>query len=467
MPSFSGIYVALQSILAQQKAMEITEHNVANANTEGYHRQEAIMKAGVPEKAFGMMQAAGPGDMGTGVLIEKIRRYSLEYYDVRYRNELAQTSQFETSAEVLKNVEISLSDTAPDSIGNLMDKFFASWQTVSTDPDLTTLRDVLVADAKALSNAFNQRYQSLLDLRTDKNLEVNQLTEEINTIATQIAKLNEEIGRSLAAGNQPNDLLDERDRQVSQLAQISGVQAHVQENGQVIATIGGHALVVGNRTFPLINTIDANGVTQIEWQDGNTFTPTTGKLAGIFDVRDRVIPDQMAQLNATAKALMDQVNTVHAAGYGLDNSTGNAMFTYLAGSEALSMSVSAVMDDPLKVAAATTTNAPGDGNNALAIAQIYDLRIMNGNTITLRQYNGERVTKMALEARSAETAATNHKNVAEALADQLEEVGGVSLDEEAANMVKYQRAYEAAVRLMTTFDQMLEKMINEMGVVGR
>jgi flagellar hook-associated protein 1 FlgK len=467
MTSFSGIYVALQSILAQQKAMQITEHNVANANTPGFHRQEAIFKAGVPEKAMGMMQSGGVGDMGTGVLISSIRRYSLEFYDVRYRNESAMTSQYKTAAEVLKMVEISLSDTADDSIGNLMDRFFASWQRVSADPDLTTLRNVLVADAKALSSGFNQRYQGLLDVRTDKNLELTQLISEVNAVAAQVAKLNEEIGRSLASGNQPNDLLDERDRQISRLAEITGIQAHVQENGQVIASINGHALIVGNKTFTLSTSTGANGLTQIAWDDGAEFSATTGIVAGILDVRDRVIPEQMDQLNQTARALMDRVNELHAAGYGLDDSTGLAMFTYLPGEPALSMAVNAALDDPLKVAAATITQAPGDGNNALAISNIYDELLMNGNTISLRQYNGERVTKMALEAKSAITAAANHKNVADALKNQLEEVGGVSLDEEAANMVKYQRAYQAAVRLMTAFDEMLDQMINRMGVVGR
>ncbi|MHC1782808.1 MAG: flagellar hook-associated protein FlgK [Anaerolineaceae bacterium] len=467
MPSFSGIYVALQSILAQQKAMEITEHNVANANTVGYHRQEAVFKAGVPEKAMGMMQAGGVGDMGTGVLVDSIRRYSLEYYDVRYRNETAMTSQYSAAADVLKMVEISLSDTADDSIGNLLDRFFASWQTVSADPDLTTLRDVLVSDAKALAEGFNQRYQGLLDLRTDKNLEVKQLADEVNTAAAQIAKLNEEIGRSLASGNQPNDLLDERDRQISRIAEITGIQSHVQENGQVIASINGHAIVVGNKTFSLTTSTDADGLTQIGWEDGQTFAATSGKIAGIIDVRDRVIPEQMDQLNQTAKALMDRVNTLHLAGYDLEGNAGVAMFTYMPGQEALSMAVNSVLDDPLKVAAATTTNAPGDGNNALAISNVYDELLMNSNTISLRQYNGERVTKMALETRSAKTAAANHQNVADALKDQLEEVGGVSLDEEAANMVKYQRSYQAAVRLMTVFDEMLEQMITSMGVVGR
>jgi flagellar hook-associated protein 1 FlgK len=467
MTTFSGIYVALQTILANQKAMQITEHNVANANTAGYHRQEAIFKAGVPEKAMGMMQTGGVGDMGTGVLISNIKRYALEYYDVRFRNESAMTSQYKSAADVLKMVEISLADTADDSIGNLLDRFFASWQTVSADPDLTTLRDVLVADAKALSEGFNQRYQSLLDVRKDKNLEIKQLIGEVNTIAEQIAKLNEEVGRSLATGNQPNDLLDERDRQLSRLAEITGIQAHVQTNGQVIASINGHALVVGNKAFTLNTTTASNGLAQIGWDDGADFSATTGIIAGILDIRDRVIPDQMDQLNQTARALMDRVNQLHAAGYGMDDSTGLAMFTYLPGEPALSMSVNTALDDPLKIAAATTTGAPGDGNNALAISNIYDEFLMNGNTISLRQYNGERVTKMALEVRSAKTAAVNHQNVADALKTQLEEVGGVSLDEEAANMVKYQRAYQAAVRLMTAFDEMLEQMINNMGVVGR
>lgn len=466
MSSFSGIYVALQSILAQQKAMEITEHNVANANTAGFHRQEAVFKASVPEKMMGMMQSGGVGDIGTGVLISQIRRYSLDFYDTRYRNENALTAQHNAAAEVLKNMEISLSDTAADSIGNRMDAFFASWQKVSNDPDLTTLRDVLVSDAKALASAFNERYQSLVDVQADKNLEIVQLVEDVNAIATQISKLNEEIGRSLATGSQPNDLLDERDRLVTSMAEITGVQAYTAGNGIMTVSINGHAIVVGNKTFSL-STQTVGGLTQIGWADGAAFSATTGKIAGILDIRDRVIPDQLAQINSTAASLINRVNTVHASGYGLDNSHNLPMFTFLAGSEALSITVNAALDDPLKVAAATALNAPGDGNNALAISKIYDERIMNGNTITLRQYNGERVTKMALEAKSAINGAQNHKNVALALKDQLEQVGGVSLDEEAANMVKYQRSYQAAVRLMTTVDEMLEQMINNMGVVGR
>lgn len=467
MPSFSGIYVALQSILAQQKAMEITEHNVANANTAGFHRQEAIFKAGVPEKATGMMQSGSIGDMGTGVLIDRIRRYNLEFFDTRFRKETAMTSQNDSATQILKTVEINLSDTADDSIGLRMDAFFADWQKVSADPDIPALRDVLVMDAKALAGSFNNRYNGLVDIRTDQNLAIEQRVNEINTAADQIAKLNEEIGRSLATGNQPNDLLDERDRQINRLSEIAGVTAHVQENGQVIASLNGHALVVGSRTFKLNTTTDANGLTQIGWDDGAAISITTGEIAGIMDVRDRVIPDQMAQLNATAKALVDRVNAVHAAGFGLDNSTGIPMFTFLPGTEAQSMKVNAVLDDPLKIAAATAVDSPGDGNNALAISKIYDEQLAVLSNISIRQYNGERVTKMALEVRSAKLSFANHKNVADALNGQREEVSGVSLDEEAANMVKYQRSYQAAVRLMTTVDEMLEQMINNMGVVGR
>lgn len=467
MPSFSGIYVALQSILAQQKAMEITEHNVANANTAGFHRQEAIFKAGVPEKAMGMMQAGGIGDMGTGVLIDRIRRYNLEFFDTRFRKETAMTSQYDSATQILKTVEINLSDTADDSIGLRMDAFFASWQKVSADPDIPAIRDVLVQDAKALAGSFNARYSGLVDIRTDQNLAIEQRVNEINTAATQIAQLNEEIGRSLATGNQPNDLLDERDRQITRLSEIAGVTSHVQENGQVITSLNGHALVVGSRTFTLNTTTDADGLTQIGWDDGQPISITTGEIAGILDVRDRIIPDQMSQLNATAKGLMDRVNTVHSAGFGLDNSTGLPMFTFLAGTEAQSMTVNAALDDPSKIAAATALDSPGDGNNALAISKIYDEQLADLNNISIRQYNGERVTKFALEVRGAKSSSANHKNVADALNTQREEVSGVSLDEEAANMVKYQRSYQAAVRLMTTVDEMLEQMINNMGVVGR
>lgn len=470
MPSlFAGINIALRAVLSHQQAVEVIEHNVANASTPGYRRQAAVLAAAPPYAPPSLQRDLTAGQMGMGVMVERVRRFNLEFFDGRYRREIADANRWELERDTLRQVEATLAENTSDGLTPKLDAFWASWQALSADPANTALRGEVRARAIALAEGFNHRAQALNAIRADQDLSVTQRVAEVNTLAAQIANLNAEISRVKSVGDQPNDLMDERDRALDRLAEVAGAVSHEQPSGEVVVSIGGHALVVGHSTFGLTTSPDpANGnLAKVSWADGQTFSAGRGELAGLLDARDRAIPAQTAGLNAAAFALAGRVNTLHQAGYGTNNAIGLNFFnTFTTTDYALELKVSANVDTLANIAAAAAPNSPGDGSMALAMTNVQRELLMNGGTATLNQYYTAQVGALGLEIQRAADSADDRALVAKSLDDQRESVGGVSLDEEAANLVQSQRAYQAAARLMTTVDEMLDRVINGMGRVG-
>lgn len=466
MTLFSGINLALQSMLAHQQAIQVTEHNVSNASTPGYHRQEAVLNAGPPYPYPGMNYGIYAGQMGGGVLVNQLRRFSTDLLDTQIRREQASASYADRYSTLLTQVEGTLAETTDDGVAAKLDAFWSGWQALSTDPSSLTARADLHTRATALADALNRRASDLNSLRKNQDTSVTDLVNEVNTSADRIAQLNTEITRVIGLGDQPNDLIDERDRLLNRLSELTGATSAQQENGEVLVSIGGHALVVGKETFALSTSADAanNNLLKITWPDGATYTPSKGDLGAVFTVRDQTILSQLNGLDTLASTLANRVNTLHQTGYGLNNATGLDFFT---GADALSLRVNSALDDVSNIATAAAPDSPGDGSIAGQIAGIQHELLLNGGTTTLNQYQINQTASLGLQLSQALSDTDTRQLVVNSLSQQRESESGVSLDEEATNLIKYQRAFEAAARLMTTMDEMLNTIINGMGVVGR
>ena len=251
MPSFSGITTALQSILAHQQAIEVIEHNVANASVAGYHRQEAVLTAGPLQGAPGLYGSTISGKVGTGVYMSQVRRYNMDFIDSRYRGEASQSSQWKIAGNYLSQVEAALDETGTASLMNEMDAFWSSWKEVSTDPEDMSLRADLLEKGKSLASSFNTRIENLNNIQRDMNYEISQNVEEINTLAEKVAHLNNEIGRYSGSSIEPNDFMDEQARYLDRFAEIAGATVYTEDNGQVMVSIGGHVLVQGGTVSKL------------------------------------------------------------------------------------------------------------------------------------------------------------------------------------------------------------------------
>lgn len=471
MPSFSGIHLALQAILANQNAMEVVSHNVSNANTAGYHRQKAVLTASVPQSTGGWISSNLSKSMGTGVMMDSVYRYSLNFTDSRYRDEIEETARWDTESKLLSMVETSMAETSVDSISTRLDEYWGTWQALAADPEDPALRLDVMSKGEALAGSFNSRALRLENIRLDQNMAIVERVQDVNEMAVQIADLNEQISQVQATGGTPNDLLDKRDLILDELSRIAGATSYEQENGHVNVSIGGHFLTIGTTPYKITTTTNAENLVELQWEDGATFQSLQGELLGLFHGRDETIVDQITRLDELASAIVTTVNGLHIGGVGMNNETGFNFFVPT-GTTALSMQFNvtgnAATDITVdRVATGSALNAPGDGNLAKQIANIQNQLLFHGNTATIKQVNNERIGSLALEVERTKNLTTDHGVVRDALNTQREEIAGVNLNEEAANMVKYQMAYNAAARLMTTIDEMLDRVINNMGLVGR
>jgi len=477
MPNLSsGIGIALQAVLTHSQALEITEHNVANANTPGYRRQSALLATTVPSSLNLSEYGLGAGQRGGGVTIDRIERFNVQFFDGRYRSISGEAKFWEAQSGILTQFEPIMAETSTDGLIPKMDNFWAGWEALAGDPTNNSLRMALVDDANSLASAFNNRSAQISQLRGEQNLVVSDKVLQINSMATEIATLNGEISRVISVGEQPNDLLDKRDLVLDQLAQITGAVSFEQKNGEVSVSIGGHVLVVGHETVKLktqVNNVPASNPPRLDvlWEDNSKINLPSGELKGIIDIRDNFLVDQQNSLDLLANKMITKVNDLHKTGFGLQGETGLDFFK---GTGAAGIAVAdAVSADPSKIAAAAPPYSAGEvGNNGMAVligALKNDATAMvsGSGTVTMGEYYNGQVTNRALITRRASDNAYQHNLVARSLGDQRESVVGVNLDEEAANMAKSQKAYQAAARVMNAYDELLDLVINRMGLVGR
>lgn len=458
----SSINVALSSLLAQEQATTIYEHNVANVNTEGYHRQEAQVTAAPSVSLSNSYYGTGVGQMGSGVVVTSIKRYAIDFYDTRYRVANQDAAMWAKEEEIVSTLEATLAETSTDGLLPKIDAFFVEWQAAADDPTNTSVRRELLDSAKELASAINSRYDQVVAIREEQDLTISQRVDEINTLAASICDLNREISRVMSVGDSPNDLLDARDVALDRLSELAGATSFTQANGEVTVSINGHILVGGHESYALHTEMDPDNenLTKIVWNDGREMEPTTGELAGIIEARDTVFNEQRAGLNELAMMLKSEVNALHTTGYGLDDSTGLDFFE---GTDAGNFTVNAVLDDVEKIAISSVQGEVGNNEIARSIYALRSTATMNSDTATFYQYYNDQVSKLGLTVKRATSNATDRSLVANALDTQRASVAGVDLNEEAANIVKSQKAYEAAARLVSTLDEMLDTIINGMG----
>ena len=463
--SFFGLNIAVSGLRAQQIAMNVTAHNIANAGVEGYHRQEAVLVAGNPLLGAFTSSGNGSAELGTGVLIHSIRRMQSSYVDNQIRSTYNWLGSWTYKNDTLQQVESVLSEPGEFGLSASFDKFWSAWQELSVPPQSHSAKISVVQTGVALSHKIRNLYTDLrgIQARADQDLVEN--ADQINRIAHDIAKLNEQIRVSSASGNSASDLLDQRDILLDQLSNIVKIQTNNTTNPELIVSIGGKALVQGDKVVEITVTEDAHGWSELCWSDdGSKVLVTGGQIAGQIDVRDNIIGFYIERLNTIVTKFVDAVNELHSSGITFDGEPAGDFF--VSGSDASNIMVNPdLVDMPTRVATSTSGN-PGANDIAIAIAALKDEKIMGGDESISSAYRSL-VSRIGSDAREARSRAETHHLSLQQLKTQRESVSGVSLDEEMANMVKFQQSYNAAARIFTAIDEMLETVVSRMGVVGR
>ncbi len=474
---FFGLEIGRRGLQAQQRALDVTAHNVANANTPGYTRQEAVMAAADPIPVPSLHMPSGAGQLGTGVEITAIRRLRDGFIDLQIRNESRSLGYWEARQENLNKIEGIFNEPSDSGLQSVFELFWQSLEELSKNPESLAARSLVLERAQTLTETFNHLDSRLQELQQDLNATVKIKVDEINSLGRQIADLNQQILKIEVMGARANDLRDRRDLLVDQLAKIVPVQVQEDGRGVLTVTLGGCPLVQGAQLNRLGVVENDPGFYDVVWETpkGREVAVDGGYLGGLLEMRDDYIPDLREKLDNLAAEFAKEFNVIHSRGYDLNGDQGVNFFVngektapdditadITAGNIALNPEL---LGHPEKIAAATQIEK-GDGSNALDLAGLKHQTI-DGLGTTFDDYYRSMIGVRGVDAQQAVRMKENQELLVSQLENNRQAVSGVSLDEEMINMIKFQHAYSAASRLITALDEMLEIIINRMGVVGR
>jgi flagellar hook-associated protein 1 FlgK len=432
--TFMGLHTSLRGLLAEQRALDVTSHNVANANTQGYSRQEAQLQA-ADALALPM------GDrLGTGVDVVAYKRIRDSFLDLQYRAQSMQVGAGTTRADALDQAELRLSEPGDNGIAARLNSFWNTWADLANAPDSGAAKQALIEEARTLASSVNALDRGLQTVSTQAADELTALTAsggELQQIGRELAGLNGAIRDTQRVGGQPNDLLDRRDLLLDRLSGLA--QVSVADDGA-----GSIRVTLGNAGAPLV---DGSTLT---WPPPAMTSPG-GKLGALMDLSSPsgTIASYRGDLAGFAQALTTQVNAVYNPAAGAD------FFTYDAGTATLAL-------NPAVTAATVRAGSGAAGDNSAALA-LSELRGVSGGPDDLYS---RFVTRVGTEVADARRATLNATALSDSIEDRRQSTAGVSLDEEMTNLIRFQRGYQAAARAMSATDTMLDTLINRTGRVG-
>jgi flagellar hook-associated protein 1 FlgK len=622
--TFGPIELGKRGIIAHSLALETVGHNMSNAGVEGYSRQRVEMRATSPLYAPQLNREEAPGQVGQGVDVSSISRLKDMLLEGRINAEGNVEGYWDARDRYILMLEQVYNEPTDSSVRTLLDKFWESWQELSLRPTDAGAREAVMQRAKALIDGIHERFRQLKGIRDMAEADLKATVSQVNELTSQIADLNGEISKSLAMGDNPNDLLDRRDALINGLSSLVDISVNDRNPYELVVTSGGIHLVQGKHSETLALEPDKadEGYSRIIWPDtGETAIFRGGKLASLLELRDGDVRGEVQSLDLMTVNFIDMVNEIHRSGYAMNGEAGSDFFveypyvlnaqgnydangdgafdsTYifrvngthaldpqsqiglqgaltlagrngnaevhyfptdtvqdlitrinLSGSEVVarldflgrlelkgvpasdpknpdfvirgmedsgqflvgyagilkapgsagayswaaadavqafssqSYSVAPLthpsgwievnrrlIEDPGLIAAASGSDGKfpgvGDGSNALAIARLRTQPVMIGFSSTFDGWFADRVASIGMRGEEASRSLDTVKLVMKQLTDTRESISGVNMDEEISKMLMYQRGYQAIARYVTTFDSMLDVIINRMGVLG-
>ena len=458
--TLSSLNTALSALRYNRVAMDVASHNIANVATEGYNRRRVdgeSMGAPVVPARWSTYEGAG-----SGVRTSSIVRMNDVLLDNRARTEHSSLSYLQLRATALARMESGVGEPGDSGVSAAMADFRSSWQDLANDPGGNAARGQVLARAESLAGALAAQAANVSAEMTTQRLTLQGSVAEVDTVAKELAATNRAIATAALDGVDVSDLADTRDVLGLKLAELTGGVGLLQPDGTMNVSVAGVSLVSGSTAGTLRI---ATGVTAAGGPDGSpvTFaidhgaTSTTltadvrGEVGASADLLNTTLPAYAAGLGAVARDLADTVNATHAAGYDLDGTTGTAFFSYDPADPAATLTVAVTAR---QVAASSLPGGVLDGSNADVIgtagsAEAAYQRLVNG---------------FGTEVASAQRLVRTQSLLTTQVDSAREQLSGVNLDEETVAMLTAQRAYEAAARVMSVMDSVLDTLINRTGI---
>lgn len=484
MSSFRGLSIGISGLNANKRSLDTISHNIANADNPLYVRQQAIHA----ESRYSRININH--SIGTGVDIQQIRQIRDGFLDTKIRKEASEFGYWASRDSVFEQVQGIVRELSEDALQGVMDKFWGSWEEVSKDPSSLTARGLLRERAIEFVDSVNHLYNQLESLQYNLDKNVQDMVQEVNELVKGVAELNTKIMAAEAMGSTANDYRDTRNGYLDRLSQIIKVDHYTSNNGAINIVLSG-AHIVSDGTFRELEANDSqNPFVDIYWKDNKEqLLPErdikSGELLGLLyargyygqekDITDvteykYIIPTLKKQLNTYVEGVADAVNKLHKTGITLTENNGADFFVLQNPNNsnwAGNIKINGVLDSLNEIAAASKPGEIGNGKIAEAIARLRNGLIFNAGSTSPDDFYRDIINDLGIAGRESINMMDAHELVMTQIDNRRSSLSGVSLDEEMTEMIKFQHAYNANARVINAIDEMVENIVNRMGIVGR
>jgi len=437
-----------------QRALETAGHNIANVNTPGYSRQVVEFTSTDADTLF----SNGRQSLGSGVTISSINRIRDLFLEARMQGAGAEMSKYSTQASTLKQIEKLFNEPGDAGIANALNRMFDAWSGLASNPNSAGARIEVRNAGEALTQRIRSTYKQLTDLSAQLTGDVSGNIDRINQLSSEIAELNAKVRFEKAGGGSPNDLMDQRDRLIGELSSYTQVHTSEFDDGTVAVYASQFTLVESNVAHTYPSTFNASTYTVT---DGvNSYDIRSGSLYGLMNGLN-AITSQQTQLDLLANTLKTEFNLLHTTGVNPNGTTGIQFFADAAvQTGAVDFSLSAqVLADVNNISSGTSGNA-GDGGLALSLSDLRSQAMVALGTKSFQDYYGDAVGRLGQDASFAESSRDTQGVIVQQIQAQQASISGVSIDDEMADMLRFQRSYQAAARLLSVLDQVTEDLVN-------
>jgi len=457
--------VGISGLRTAQVALLTTSHNISNATTPGYNRQQTVQSASTP-------QLNSAGFVGRGVQTAAVERIYNQYLVNQSLQAQSQSSQLNSYYNEIKQIDNMLADTT-SGLTPALHNFFNAVQDVASNPTSIPSRQAMLSNAEALTARFQSMDQRLSEMQAGVNSQITSSVVEINSLAQQIARLNSDIqaAESSANGQPANDLLDQRDTLIRDLSKVINVDVVRQNNGHYNVFIGnGQSLVVGTSPMTLKAVPSATDpqrlVVAMEQSGGEILLPEHqlqgGSLGGLLAFRSETLDTVQNSFDQLAWGIADTFNTQHQVGFDLQSVGGSDFFegTDPSGPSQAARNIRVAISDPARIAAADNNDGGVTNNiNALKLAGLQTENTLQGNTASYQSMYSGIVSQIGNKTRELEVTGQAQENLLVQIDQSIQSLSGVNLEEEAANLLRYQQMFQASSKVIEISNSLFDSLL--------
>lgn len=479
--TFRGLGIGISAIFANQRALDVTGHNISNVNTPGYTRQ-VISNSSAFYQKIGQSGNGKPMQLGYGVDVQEIRQYRDEFLDKKFKKENTELGYWASRYSSIEELETIFNDNSQDGLQEVMNNLWDSWEHLSKPTGGLTARSMVKENAIAFVETVRNMDNLLVNFRISKDKEITENISRINEIARKIAGLNLEISKIESHGVIANDLRDERTYLIDELSGKAKIQIY--EGNVVNISLEGRMMVEGSRYDQIVTMPDTSnsGYVQLSWSgDNKRLELSGGSIMALFESRDVLVKGFREKLNEYVKGIAAEINAIHITGYGVKDDTNRYFFINAVDNTANNIDLSTIAFNPDlneydNIAAAEEAFNYEDNRIALKIAELRHNDYFSDDnyetTLTDRKFNYDEfyrnlISDLGNKGQEAVTAVEAQKLLVDQIEYRRQAISAVSMDEEMSNLIKYEHSYNAAARIVNAMDEMLEIIVNKIGLVGR